>query len=431
MLPARLVLNAISATGPALGLANIALAWWLLRATADADIWMAALALVQTLSLLSQMGVEQVAVFSARVQASEGTAGAHRFNGTAHLWSVLFGVVFFLLVLAGREQIVNLFVPGFSPANRARLETALGPLLLLVGVAPSLYLLRQLLLLQGRLRTALAIGAQANLAQFLALGACLLAGITSPIVLTWATAGVALTLWILSVAVGHVGFGAAAARDARMREMVIASFQLRSVSSIHNFAVAFISSSTLSMGPTGSVAVFQWVKRITDGLAAVSYGPHLLVYQAAQASAWAEGKLQLLKSNAADYLRISVPTFLLVAVGVVAGTAIALQVGALGEAGPMARQILPLLVLLLAWHLVISIETVCVAMVVVDHRWFGMLVINLVFVTLYYVFLQRIHALPPVLSVAAFGVACQLVSAAAFTWLAGRILSRRFGRARA
>lgn len=422
----RLFLNFFALMGAFVGLANAALAWRLYGATLNADVWMLALMVSQALCLLSQLGVEQVAVFSSEAHARSAESG-HRFDRDSLTWAVGYGVSFAVLLALFNPYLVAVFAHGYATAQRQSVSEVLLPLLLQVACTPPIYVLRQQLLLRGRARISIVSNNVFGYAQFaVLLGALFWPGVT-PVQLACVVSGLSVVsiAWLV-VSLCEPGVLRSMPDWRSLWPFIRASVAMRSVHSIHNFLVVLLTSSTLSRGVEGTVAVFQYVKKIADGLASISVGPHMSVYHAAQARAWALRERHAFGGNIRAYLASAFPLLLLVTLAFAGALGLSLHFfpavfGRIGLNG------LATLFVLLAWQALIAAETMPVGVLVIDHRSGFIAAINGLFVLNFFLVLQ--YALQPPftgLAVATASLGCQCISTVLFSYVASKLMRRRF-----
>lgn len=421
-----LFLNVFALLGALLGLANVALAWRLFGNGAEGDVWMMALAVSQSFMVLSQLGVEQVAVFSARARASSPADGA-RFDRDSLSWALLFGGGFALLVLWALPLVVGLFAQGFDTTAKGRLALVLAPLLLQVAAAPGLYVLRQQLLLDQRARWASALGQAFGAVQCALLLLALALAAPQPEQLACAVGVGSLLLTLLCVGLlGTRGAGKQLPQWEGLAAFVRASVALRLTHSAHNFLVVLITNAALSGGVAGTVTLFQSVKRVADGLASISVGPHLAVYHAAQVTAWTVRDPHAFLQHVRSYAKAALP---LLAAASALCLLLVMAYGAwTGDArGQLNSPEVTLLLLLLAWQTLIAVETVAAGVLAMDNRAGWMLLVNAIYIAAFYAGVQWLLPRPTSgVGVVAVSLCCQLLSFGLFALVARRLYSRHF-----
>lgn len=421
-----LFLNGVALLGALLGLANVALAWLLFGSSADVDLWMMALVLSQAFMVLSQLGVEQVAVFSARARAGSPAEGAC-FDRDCLSWALMFGGGFALLVLWALPLVVSLCAQGFDAPTQGRLATALAPLLLQVAAAPGLYVLRQQLLLDQRARWSVALGQALGALQCLLLLVAWALAVHQPERLAWALGVGSLALTLACVLVlGARGAGRQLPHWQSLLAFVRASAAMRLTHSAHNFLVVLVTNAALSGGLAGSVAMFQSIKRVADGLSSIAVGPHLGVYHAAQATAWTARDRGAFLRHMHSYARTALPLLAAGSALFLMGT---LAYGAwTGNARCQWNSAeVALLLLLLAWQTLIAVETVAAGVLALDNRAGWLLLVNAIYILVFFAAVQWLLPRPTSgVGVAAVSLACQLASFGLFSLVAWRLARRHF-----
>lgn len=423
-----LFLNAFALLGAVLGLANAALAWRLYGTSSNADVWMLALLATAALCLVSQLGVEQFAVFSAEAHADDGERG-RRFDRDCMTWAIGFGVAIALALTAASSSVAALFGNGYAAAQRARVGVVLLPLLLQVMCTPALYVFRQQLLLSGRSRLAIVMNNIFPAVQFAVLAsawathsitpehAALVTGLVSAALAAWAVLGL-----------GEAGVLRHKPDWVALRPFIRASFAMRTTHSVHNFLVVVLTSSALSAGVEGTVALYQYAKKLADGLSSISVGPHLSVYHAAQARAWAMVDPVAFRRNMRTYLISAFPLLFAATLLFGAGAGAAVHfVHSFAQRMPPSG--FALLFLLLAWQTLISLESIPVGVVVIDNRTEMVLFVNSLYVLMFFTVIHFVLVAPYTgIAVAAASLCCQLISASLYALIAHRLMRQRFAR---
>lgn len=423
----KLFLNVIAVFGAVLGLLNAALSWRIFGTSDRADVWILSLVIVQAFILLSQLGVEQVAVFSAEAYSKDRVKG-EIFDRDSLTWSLIFGLLFSALLFLARDMISAGFGAGYNKLAQSEVGRTMAPLLLQVAVSPCLYVLKQQLLLKGRTRLAVSLNNCFGGVQCIFLVAGLTMENITPYQLTWSI-GIGSALVVVAVVYFAGPHGATRVMPdwKSLVPFVRSSVQFRFVHAIHNFMVVFLTNSVLSGGVVGTISIFQYTKKIADGLASIAVGPHLSIYHAVQARAWvAQDKVNFVK-NIKEYIFSAIPLLLgaslLFFVGVyvcVEYFNVALQMN--------VNAALFLLALLLSWQLVISIESVAAGVLVLAKNSVLFLLINGLYVGLFFSCITFILDKPYTgSSVAILSLSCQVASFLLFS-AAAKILSvRHFG----
>lgn len=423
-------LTLLAAVGAALGLGNILLSWRLFGTDRDADVWMMAMAIAQTLGVLSQVGVEQVAVFAARARAA-GQHSGRQFDRDSLQWALVFGLLFAALTGLLLHGVAALFATGFDATSRERLVAVLLPLLLQLAVAPVLFVLRQLLLLDQRSGWSIALGHAFGAVQCVVLAAALAGLAGTPQALAWWLGAGSLAVALAAVArFAPLAWHWQAPDWRALAPFVRASFAMRLTHSVHNLLVVALTNAALSAGAAGTVALFQYAKRLVDGLTSVAVGPHMAVLHARQATAWTLGDAAAFRRHARHYLGTAVPALVgLCALALVLGWAWGAWTGSpLLQPGTATWT---LVLLLCAWQLVMAIETVAAGVLSYENRAGWMFAVNGLFIACFVLALQVLLPQPADgVGVALAALACQLLSLVLFTGLARRLYRRRLATSR-
>ncbi len=423
----KLALNAMAAMSAGLGLLGTALAYRVFGLSAQADVWMLGTVIVMSLTLVSQLGVEQMAVFYARERAADAQR-ADGFVRDALLWSLCFGALFAAAVHVLAPWLVRGFSPGFSPQQHADVTQVLRAFWPLLLLSPSQFVIKQVLLVRGSVLIATALGLLVPATQCAALLVAVMGMGSEPArVASQTVVGYGLlSLPVLLLAMRGLPWGQRPDMHTLV-PFIASSASMRLTHSVHGFLVTFVSNHLLSFGVAGTVSTFQYARKIAEGLASVTVGPHVSVYHARQAVHWADASEQSFRAQVREYLRSIAPLLLLASL-VLAGTACYLW---LSQRLPQQvdASIFALAVgALFLWQIVIAIETVPVGVLVMACRYRQMLLINASFITAYYLWgigLQQL--MPGAVAIPVASILAQLQSTALFCWSAKALYAARFG----
>lgn len=421
----RLFLNVFALLGAAVGLANTALAWRLYGTRSDADVWMLAIVVVQALCLLSQLGVEQFSVFSAEAHALGNEVGS-RFDRDSMTWAILFGIVCSVAFALMGHTMIAIFAHGYEQRERQRVMEVVLPLLLQVCFTPPLYVLRQQLLLRGRFRISIVSNNLFGYVQLAIMASAWLTGGISPSLAGFMTglASAMLSAWFV-LALGESKVLRLWPDWESLRPFIRASMAMRFTHSIHNFLVVLLTNNALSAGVEGTVALFQYSKKIADGLAAISIGPHLSLYHAAQARAWAVRSARDFSTNVRAYLLSAFP-LLALAIGAFAVFAIVVFNVVPNSASMVPKGGFAVILMLLAWQTLVACESVPVGVLVLARRPEIILAINALFVVTFFAVTHWVIVKPSTgLTVATTSLACQSISTMLFSYIAYTLWRRK------
>jgi hypothetical protein len=420
------IVNVIAALTIGVGLLNSSLILLIYGTSKLSDIWMLSLALTQSLILLSQLGVEQYPIFRAdhhSISAQEGIA----FERESVTWSLLFGVCFAALLSQVIPGVVGLFATGFTNIEKNNVGEVVTPLLLQVMLSPTLYLMRQELLMSGRTKMAFGVNALFPIVQLVALVTGWLFGIESPTLLASFIAIGSVTGFIITATITGINLYTTFSIPTwkRIAPLAKASFGLRATHSVHNFVLVLLTNSALSGGPPGSLAFFQLIRKISDGVSSICVGPHLQLYHARQALAWSSRDHELFKKNITTYVTQAMPIMgaLLVTIVCVSFILTDTKIGSI----EVSTDSIWLLTVFWAWQILVAIETIPVSILIVSKNSRLLLVINICFISMFYLLTANDYSQPCTgESVALYTFSCQIISSILFTFAAYKVYSYRF-----
>lgn len=415
MLKAKLRLNAFAFMGAFLGLLNTLLAWRLYGTTSNGDVWILAIVIIQTFSLLSQIGVEQFAVFSSNFHTLS-KKGADKFDSECITWAVWFGCGFCILLKILLPVFIYIFAEGYGAKEKEGLSALCNAFLLQIFWGPAMYIWRQQLMLKGKGQLSVLSNNLYPIIQ------------ASVMAIGWATGhldqlDLAIAISVISfllsmcIIISAYGFKILLLKPSLriLMPFIKASMAMRLTHSVHNFLVTAILSNILSGGVQGTVSSFQYTKRIADGLASVSVGPHLSIYHANQNLAWANKDDRKFKANIWEYLFSTIPLFFVAVLCACISIYVAKTFNLINI--EITGQTFQLLLCLALWQLVIALETIPIGILVMENSSKLLLLINSIFVINMLLIVQLIQKPYSSIFIAIICLICQIVSIAIATFL--------------
>lgn len=295
-----------AACGTVSGLGTIAIVWAADGLSSQADQWLLALTITQNLTLLSQIGVEQIAVFS-RESATSVPSGLDWFNKLAIYWAAFFGILFASVCVLTGEGLVYLFGAGLDESSRTTVLTYLLFLAAQVAAAPAAYSAKQLLLLEGRAVLGLLVGVTSQIILFIAaLIAFVFASNDYLIAAKLSAVGNVCLITLICLKYGFIIRPSGKIPSIRfLSQFLIESAKLRTVSSVHNLLVSMIANTALSQAGTGAISIFSYAKRAADSVMSVTAAPHLSIYHAKQIRSWTSADYSVYNKNKQRLIRDS------------------------------------------------------------------------------------------------------------------------------
>lgn len=416
--------NLMAVAAAIVGVFNTVLTWKLFGATDSADVWLLGLAITSTLALLVLLGVEQFLVFYTNI-LTENPREAGSFASIAVIWALLSGFLFALLCFGANQLLITWFAGGLSAETKRSAASMLLLLLPQIAAAPLLHVTRCALNAHGKYGRSYALlliipsalliaqlyfvvagnGRVHDLGWVVAIGAVLQLMICIRMILPWCTAivnPITKDFWAL------------------LRNSVT----MRIGHSFHNFFVGMIINNALSHQAAGMISIFQYAKRFADGVAAVSVGPQVNIFNSRQALAWAARDYSLFKKNIKTYISIVLPLFVAVALLVLLTLPELLKLLGRGNAIFSIGAIQVTFAALVVWQGLISLEAIYVTVVITARESFILWGVNGLFVVSFYFYVTKIPADSPVWYVALVAILAQLVSILGYG-LAALFLARK------
>jgi len=417
--------NALALLSVCIGLVNSILTIRLLGITADADIWLLSVAMVTTLCVFSQLGVEQFLYFYEEQRALDQTQAA-RFTRGAVTWAVLTGAAFALLAIAALPFLKLMFafgLPALSQARVADLIIAMSPQ---IAAAPLLHVTRQHQNAIGRYTLAYLLMLWSPLV-LLIIMVCASMLNTTPEKLAWIVgaggliqlAACLLILWPTIRGQKQLAWSAP-----YFRRFISTSIAMRSGHALHNFFSSLIINNTLSSFAVGNVAIFQYANRFAAGASAIAVGPHSNIYYAQIAKAWTDRAGLPAIYSARKFLAHIAPIFVLT---VIAVWLVLPPVIRFISTAAIPFDVLAMTFLLLSvWYGVIQLESIFVAFIVAAHQAKVFILVNGLFAIVFFLLSRILRFLPEFASLPAAAILAQLISVMIFALVAIRLFKQHF-----
>jgi hypothetical protein len=310
--PRALFYNGLAILSVAIGLINATLTMRILGATLDADIWLLAIAMIGTLCIFSQIGVEQF-LYHFEEQRAVDITEAKRFLRAAAIWAFISGLVLASIAALAASSITMIFAAGMAGPSRARVAELVIAMAPQIAAAPLLHVTRQHQNSIGNHSFAylLLLWSPIVLTAILLTAFCTGRPLEG---LAWITGagGCVQILICLLIIIPHVrNHDRLYWSSPRFRSFVTASIAMRSGHALHNIFASAIINSTLSAFSHGSVAIFHYATKFTAGVSAVSVGPHANIFQSRVAKSWAEKSGASTISAAKEFMKNTGPIYAL------------------------------------------------------------------------------------------------------------------------
>lgn len=406
------------------GLSVTALIWYKYSATAESDILLLATSSISILAALSLVGVEQVMYFYADERKKSQVTADH-FFGLAFSWSLLSGALFAGIVVAISTYFLRLVAPGFTEESRGLARYLLVSLSPQLVITPALHVLRAKWSLEQKFGRAYMLSA----VNALILLTCLLLTLIFRVE-SLKSLGQLFLLVLLSFVLGFIVYNRAyLVRPSRadwlkIKDLMIHSSVIKGANSIHNFLVQALISSVLSHMPTGAISIYQYAKRLADGVFAITAGPQVLIYHSRCANAVSHGDLRGLWQNAIHFIKSFLAMFFAMAFIVYILTPIALSIVGKNVTSESLDGIRGVYLGIVLWYLIMGIETLSVGIILATRSSMALFSVNATFILLFFTW-SRLHQIDNVLQLVFTTTGFQCVSFCLFTISALLIIRRR------
>jgi hypothetical protein len=320
------IYSLISLLNVGCGLSVTALVWFKYSASKDSDILLLATSSISILGQLSLVGVEQVLYFYAD-ELKKGQEKADHFFKMAFSWSILSGIIFAVLFCGVAKYFLMMVAAGFTDEDRTiatHILLCLSPQLILT---PALHILRAKWSLESKFGRAYLLSAINSLILLV----CLILTIGFGITNLEHFGDLSLSVFAAFLA-GFIIYNRRfliipSNKDwKQIKELVIHSSTIKGANAIHNFLVQALITSILSRMPTGSISIFQYAKRLADGVFAITAGPQVMIYHSKCATAVSKWNLSEMRGNAVHFLKTFLSLFFVMAIMVYLLTPFALSI---------------------------------------------------------------------------------------------------------
>jgi hypothetical protein len=411
------------------GLAVTGLIWYRYNATQDSDILLLAISSMSILAQLSLVGVEQVLYFYSD-ERKKGPQAASHFFRLAFTWASVSGAVFALIFIGLAKYFLLMVGAGFSEAARAQtgyLLLCLSPQLVL---SPALHVLRAKWALDEKFGWAYLLSAVNPLILLVCLVVTIGAGVSD-----LATFG-NLSLGIFILFLGsflvfnrkYLLLKPSRADWIQIKALLFHSSMIKGSNAMHNFLVHALINSILSQLAIGSISIFQYAKKLADGVFALTAGPQVMIYHSRCATAVSsESFVHLraeLKKHITEFLKTFFSLFFAMAFFVYLLTPLALSIVAKNFSPVAIENIRHVYLGIVAWYLIMGVETLSVGVILATRSALALFGVNFVFISLFFAW-SRIHKIDKIIELTITTVGFQMISFTLFTWAAIMILKRR------
>jgi hypothetical protein len=418
------IYSLISLLNVGCGLAVTGLIWYKYSASEESDILLLATSSISMLAQLSLVGVEQVLYFYAD-ERKKSQKNADHFFKLAFTWSLISGGVFALAMALFSKGFLSLIASGLPDSSLIQgsyLLLCLAPQLV---VSPCLHVLRAKWALEEKFGRAYLLSAVNSLILLLCLVITIFSGVTRLEVFGQLSLVVFLIFLSGFVLYNRRFLTIPKASDwSQIKTLVIHSSTIKGANAVHNFLVQALISSLLSKMPVGSISIFQYAKKLADGVFAITAGPQVMIYHSRCAVAVSHWNLQEMKNNAIHFLKTFLSLFFAMAIVVYFATPIALAIVAKSFSAAAVDEIRLVYVGIVLWYLIMGIETLSVGIILATRSSLALFCVNFTFIFLFFMW-SGFHNIEKVIELVFTTAGFQLISFILFALSAFLIIRRR------
>lgn len=422
------IYSVISLLNVACGLAVTGLIWYKYSASQDSDILLLATSSVSMLAQLSLVGVEQVLYFYADERKKSDQEATHFFK-LAFTWSLISGGLFAVLAAIFSKGFLSLIASGLpeTSLNQASyLLLCLSPQLIM---SPALHVVRAKWALEEKFGRAYLLSA-VNAFILLVCLIVTIAGQVTQLEVFGQLSLVVFLLFLTGFILYNKQFLKLPAGDdwQKIKALIVHSSTIKGANAIHNFLVQALISSVLSNMPVGSISIYQYAKKLADGVFAITAGPQVMIYHSRCAVAVSHWNLKEMRANVFHFLKTFLSLFFAMALVVFIATPIALSIVAKSFSLEVVSEIRLVYVGIVFWYLIMGIETLSVGIILATRSSLALFAVNFTFIFLFFSW-SRLHDISKVLELTLTTAGFQVVSFCLFTLSAWLIIRRRGLRA--
>jgi len=418
------IYSVISLLNVGCGLAVTGLIWFKYSASKDSDVLLLATSSVSMLAQLSLVGVEQVLYFYADERKKSDQDAGHFFK-LAFTWSLLSGGLFAIFVALFSKGFLSLIASGLPEASLSQASYLLLCLLPQLIMSPPLHVLRAKWALEEKFGRAYLLSAVNAFILLL----CLIVTIVIRVNNLEFFGQLCLVIFILFLA-GFVFYNRRfllwpnASDWLKIKALIIHSSTIKGANAVHNFLIQALLSSILSKMPVGSISIYQYAKKLADGVFAITAGPQVMIYHSRCAVAVSHWNLKEMRGNAVHFLKTFLSLFFVMALMVYTIAPIALAIVAKSFTPSAIDDIRVAYVGIVLWYLIMGIETLSVGIILATRSSLALFSVNFTFILLFFIW-SRLHNIERVLELVFTTAGFQCVSFCLFTLSALLIIRRR------
>lgn len=422
------IYSVISLLNVGCGLAVTGLVWYKYAASEDSDIFLLATSSIAMLGQLSLVGVEQVLYFYAD-ERKRGQKEADHFFNLAFTWSLLSGAVFAVMVAVFSKVFLTLVASGLSESSQSQASYLLLCLSPQLVMSPALHVLRAKWALEEKFGRAYLLSAVNSFILLVCLVITIASGVSNLDVFGRLSLSVFLVFLLGFIFYNRKFLFWPRHSDwAKIKALIVHSSTIKGANAVHNFLVQALISSVLSKMPVGSISIFQYAKKLADGVFAITAGPQVMIYHSRCAVAVSHWNLKEMRENVFHFLKTFLGLFFAMALVIYVVTPLALAIVAKSFSPAIVDEIRLVYVGIVLWYLIMGIETLSVGIILATRSSLALFAVNFVFILLFFIW-SRIHDIGQVLELTLTAAGFQLVSFCLFTLSALLIIRRRGLRA--
>lgn len=408
-----------------LGLMSSVLMLRVFGVTPQADAFLIASSIVTSLQFIQIMFVEQFMFFynDLKVQSRES---ATEFYSAAICFSLLSGVILYLLFALTAQPLITLFAFGIDAQRHRLLETVL-QVLFIGSIFESVNLIN-LRLMNAEMSYATPYLLSSFQSLFTVLALVYLSLSAHPEVTVVATAricGTGFTCLAGFAVVRRMGFPVRRRlRHPALKPFIMNSLAMRVGCNIHNILINPITNNILALLPGGFASSFYYAQRLHQVVNNVVVGPSYGVFQSRVSRHWSEQNPGEIRSDIRKFLPPSVLGFLLAVTAMFLLVPSALTwVGSASMRSADIELIQNIFLALVPWYLIALLESPFLSVCIASKRSVIFFASNTAFIVAYFLLSFFMKQQFGVYSITIGMASAQIINLASFVLFSASLLS--------
>lgn len=281
-------------------------------ASVQSDAYLMGTSIIDTLGLVQLMLVEQFMYFYHDLKIKDEKE-AHAFYNASIVLSIISGIIFVIILFFGINFLIKLFAFGLDPERASILKNVLIILIFGLIFSSANYVNQRLLNAEMKFSIPYIIDIMSPFVILISLCYMIIFNQKNIELLAYARVlgiSTAFTCGILLIDRTGIRFKPKLSHP-MMKKFIINSFTMRFGHNIHNILFTPITSNILSTLPAGYASCFYYAQMIINVINSITVGPSNKVLYSKVSENWSAGKTKKISGIMKNYLKNTVPIFIL------------------------------------------------------------------------------------------------------------------------